>query len=126
MMDFNLRFQRTWNRILALVKPSDQHTFLYYLRALKNDIAIMIQSMGGTTLPEAFDIAIRAENSLIQDGKIALRPPMPIFPDLHPVLEVIPPLAVIHPIPTLAAPAINAIPQVLVQSQEMKDIQKAL
>ena len=40
--------------------------------------------MGGVSLPQAYNIAIRAENSLIQAGKIALRPPMPIFPDIHP------------------------------------------
>lgn len=42
----------------------------------------MIQSMGGNTLPQAFDIAVRAENCLIQAGMIARRPPMPIFPSL--------------------------------------------
>ena len=40
----------------------------------------MIQSMQAVTLPDAYDVAVRAENSLIQAGKIAPRPPMPIFP----------------------------------------------
>ena len=37
----------------------------------------MIQAMGGHTLLDAFDIAVRAENNLIQAGKLPLRPPMP-------------------------------------------------
>ena len=42
----------------------------------------MIQSMEGVSLPKAYDIAITAENSLVQVGKIAPRPPMPIFLDI--------------------------------------------
>ena len=62
------------------MRPSAQHAFLYYLRAFNSDIAVMIQSMQVVTLPDAYDVAVRAENSLIQAGKIAPRPPMPIFP----------------------------------------------
>ena len=52
----------------------------------------MIQSMGGVSLPQAYDIAIGAENSLIQAGKIAPRPPMPIFLDIQPNMPLtIPP-----------------------------------
>ena len=38
--------------------------------------------MGGDTLPNAYDIAIKVENILIQGGKLAPRPPMPFFPDV--------------------------------------------
>lgn len=81
MGDFNFRFHKTWNRIPALVKLFPNHAFLYYLRDLNNDIAVMVQSMGGASLPGAYDIAIRVENCLIQAGKIAPRPPMPLFPE---------------------------------------------
>ncbi|KAH9302550.1 hypothetical protein KI387_014133, partial [Taxus chinensis] len=40
-------------------------------------------SMGGTTIPIAYSITIRAENCLIQAGKLAPRPPMPLFPSLE-------------------------------------------
>lgn len=83
MNDFNFRFQRIWDRIPIIVRPPPEYAFLYFLKALNNDIAVMIQSMGGVSLPDAFEIAIRAENSLIQVGKLAPRPPMPIFPDIH-------------------------------------------
>lgn len=61
------------------VKPSPKHAFLFFLKALNSEISMMIQSMGGFTLPNAYDIAIRAENYLIQASRIAPRPPMPIF-----------------------------------------------
>lgn len=83
MNDFNFRFQRTWDRIPAMMRPPLEYVFLYFLRALNCDIAVMIQSMGGVSLPDAFEIAIRAKNSLIQAGKLAPRPPMPIFPQIH-------------------------------------------
>ena len=38
--------------------------------------------MGGDTLPNAYDTAIKVENILIQVGKLAPRPPMPFFPDV--------------------------------------------
>lgn len=64
------------------MKPSPGNAFLYYLRALNSDIATILQTMGGTTLPGAYDMAIRVENTLIQGGKIAPRPQMPLFPEM--------------------------------------------
>ncbi|KAH9326436.1 hypothetical protein KI387_006614, partial [Taxus chinensis] len=65
---------------------------------LNSDISMLIQSMGGTTLPAAYSIAIRAENCLIQAGKLGLRPPMPLYPNLeNPSTSQAPTLA---PIPT--------------------------
>ncbi|KAH9311596.1 hypothetical protein KI387_026631, partial [Taxus chinensis] len=55
-------------------------------------------SMGGTTIPMAYSIAIRAENCLIQAGKLAPRPPMPLYPNLeNPSTSQAPTLA---PVPT--------------------------
>ncbi|KAH9331943.1 hypothetical protein KI387_004051, partial [Taxus chinensis] len=55
-------------------------------------------SMGGTTIPAAYSIAIRAENCLIQAGKLAPRPPMPLYPNLeNPSTSQAPTIA---PIPT--------------------------
>lgn len=101
MIDFNMLFQKTWNKIPAVVRPSADHAFLYYLRSLNNDISVMIQSMGGTSLPQAFAIAVTAENSLIQAGKIAPRPPMPIFPNIQPnmPLQVTP----FNPLPVVSS-----------------------
>lgn len=65
MTNFNLRFRMTLDKIPVEVKPTPEHGFLYYLRVLNSDDSIMIQSMGGTTLPVAFEIKIRVENNLI-------------------------------------------------------------
>ncbi|KAH9293400.1 hypothetical protein KI387_041395, partial [Taxus chinensis] len=66
LTEFNFRFQRSWDRIPVAVRPTTKGAFLYYLKALNSDISMLIQSMGGTTLPAAYIIAIRAENYLIQ------------------------------------------------------------
>jgi hypothetical protein len=101
------------------VRPSADHAFLYFLRSLNSNISVMIQSMGGVLLPQAYDTAIRAENSLIQEGKIAPRPPMPIFPDIQPYMS-------------LAIPPMNALPivpsqeiVVLCPSQELQEIKNS-
>lgn len=82
MTDYNNRFLKTWNRILVFVRPSADHSFLYFLQSFNGQISVMIQSMSGTSLPQAFDTVVRAENCLIQVGMIARRPPMPTFPSL--------------------------------------------
>ncbi|KAH9291982.1 hypothetical protein KI387_042826, partial [Taxus chinensis] len=98
LTDFNFRFQRSWDRIPVAVRPTAEGAFLYYLKALNSDISMLIQSMGGTTIPMAYSIAIRAENCLIQAGKLAPRPPMPLYPNLeNPSTSQAPTLA---PVPT--------------------------
>ena len=49
--------------------------------------------MGESTLQDAYEIAIKVENVLIQGGRLAPRPPMPLFPD---VLAQKPIVASIH------------------------------
>ena len=118
MMDFNNRFQRTWTRISVSVRPSTDHAFLYFLKSLNSDISVMIQSMGGVSLPRAYDISIRAENSLIQVGKIAPRPPMPIFADIQLNMPLaIPPF---NPLPIVPSQEID----VAGPSQELQEIKK--
>ncbi|KAH9293160.1 hypothetical protein KI387_041636, partial [Taxus chinensis] len=56
--------------------------------------------MGGETLPVAYDITIRDENSLIQVGKLAPRRLMPIWTDLAPIPQ---PITIIEP--TVVAPS---------------------
>lgn len=98
LTDFNFRFQMTWERIPVAVRPATEGAFLYYLKTLNSDISMLIQSMGGITIPVAYNIAIRAENCLIQAGKLAPRPPMPLFPSSEsPSTNQMPILA---PIPT--------------------------
>lgn len=65
LTDFNYRFQKTWDRIPVVVKPTLGGAFLYYLKALDSDLALTLQSFEGDTLPAAYDIAIRAKNILI-------------------------------------------------------------
>ena len=65
MIDFNYRFQKTWDRIPTSSKPTPGNAFLHYLRAFNSDIATTIQTMGGDTLPNAYDTTIKAENILI-------------------------------------------------------------
>ncbi|KAH9304363.1 hypothetical protein KI387_008767, partial [Taxus chinensis] len=98
LTDFNFRFQRIWDRIPLAVRPTAQGAFLYFLKALNSDISMLIQSMGGVTIPAAYNITIRAENCLIQAGKLAPMPPMPLYPELEsPSTSQAPTLA---PIPT--------------------------
>lgn len=54
----------------------------------------MIQSIGGRKLPTTYNIAVRVENSLIREGKISPRPPMPLFPEISQVPQNT--LALIH------------------------------
>ena len=49
--------------------------------------------MGGNTLPNAYETTIKVENVLIQGGKLAPRPPIPLFlyiPTSHPTIAPIP------------------------------------
>lgn len=80
--DFNYRFQKTWDIISTTVKPSPGNAFLYYLRAFNSDIATTLQSMGGNTLPKYYEVSIRAENILIQGGKLSPSPSIPSFPNM--------------------------------------------
>ena len=82
MTDFKYRFQKTWDKIPASIKPTLGNAFLHYLRAFNSDIATTIQTMGGDTLPNAYATIIKVENILIQGGKLALRPPLPFFPNV--------------------------------------------
>ena len=63
--------------------------------------------MVGYSLPKGYDIAIRAKNSHIQVGKIAPRPPMPIYPNIQPDTPlVVPPL---NPIPAIPSQEVETI-----------------
>ena len=85
-----------------------------------------MQSMRGNTLPVAFDTAIIAENNLIQAGKIAPRPSMPIFLELQPVPEVVPTLTSISPIQVLPAFDTSLSNLATNQSQELKEIKELM
>lgn len=99
MTNFNGRFLKTWNMIPINIRPSIDYAFLYFLRSLTSDISFMIQSLGGTSLPQAFNLAVKVENCLIQAGMITPRPPMPISPNFQPTMPLqMPPFT---PIPTL-------------------------
>lgn len=83
----------------------------------------MIQYMGGYSLPQGYDIAIRVENSLIQTGKIAPRPPMPIYLDTQPNTPlVVPPFNPLSIIPSHEIIVVGPLQEV----QELKDGQKRM
>lgn len=77
-------------------------------------------------MPNAYETTIKAENILIQAGKISLRSPMPIFSDIQPNMPLqIPSFAPLPVVPTLQAIAqIVATKEVVVlgSSQELQDI----
>ena len=82
--------------------------------------------MGGVSLPQAYDIAIRDENSLIQVGKIAPRPPMLIFSDIQSNMPFV--IFPFNPLPvapsqenTMAGPSSTAGPSL--ELQEIKNSQ---
>lgn len=103
---------------------------MYYLRVLNNDIEVMIQSMGGVSLSNAYEIAIKEENSLIQLRKITPRPPMPIFLDIQPNMPLQIPSFVPFPVmPTLPTTTQTAGTQefiVPISSQELQEIKSLL
>lgn len=118
MSDFNLHFQKTWNKIPTTIRFSIEYAFLYFLKSLNNDISVMIQSTGAISLPQAFDIAIRVENSLIQVGKIAPRPHMPFFPSIRSNMPlVVPHLSVV---PSFKSPKVVLVAP-LNELQSIKD-----
>ena len=93
MTNFNYRFQKTWDRITTAVKPTLGNAFLHYLKALNHRIATTLQTMGGNTLPMAYNLTIRAENMFIQSGELAPRLLMPLFPYMpyhQPIVAPIP------------------------------------
>lgn len=65
MIDFNYRFQKTWDSIPAAVKPTPSNGFLHYLRALNSNISTTLKSTRGVTFPTTYEISIRVENILI-------------------------------------------------------------
>ncbi|KAH9321005.1 hypothetical protein KI387_015644 [Taxus chinensis] len=110
--------ERTWERIPRAIKSTAEHAFLYYLRSLNNDTAVMIQSMGGNTIPAALYLAIRAENNLIQVDKIAPRPLMPIFSNIQSLVPAI------NSIPIAASQAVTN-PNQPTKLSELKSILQA-
>jgi hypothetical protein len=121
MTNFNYRFQKTWDRIPTSMKLTLGNVFLHYLIAFNNDIANTIQTMGGYTLPNAYDIAIRCENILIQGGKIAPRPPMPFFPDVpNHQLEMA------HLPITSTSQSLTPVPQASTSSNGMDEIKEMM
>ena len=119
MTDFNYRFQK--DRIPTSVKPTLGYAFLHYLRAFNSDIATTIQTMGGDTLPNAYDIAIRAENILIQGGKLAPKPPMPFFldvPNHQPAMALLP--------TTSTSQSLAPVPQASTSSNGIDEIKEMM
>ena len=77
------------------------NAFLYYLKAFNSDIATTLQTLGGDTILATYDISIKEESTLIQEGKLALRSPMPLFPDMpthQPTMALIPTTTIIQPL----------------------------
>ena len=121
MIDFNYRFQKTWDRILTSMKPTPGNAFLHYLRAFNSDIATTIQTMGGDTLPNAYEIAIKSYNNLIQGGKLAPRPPMPFFPNVPNHQPTISPLPM-----TSTSQALTPVPQASTSSNGLDEIKEMI
>lgn len=68
---FNIRFQRTWQRILLSAHPPADMKFVFYLNPFNSNISVMIQSLRGNILSNAYDLAVQAEINLIDAGKLA-------------------------------------------------------
>lgn len=81
--------------------------------------------MGGFTFPNAYEISIRAKNYLIQVGKIAPRPPMPIFPNIWSPINL-PPIASIPIVPTIGYQVANQENVIPEKNREFKDIKSML
>lgn len=103
------------------MKPAPGNAFLHYLIAFNSDIATTIQTMGGDTLPQAYEITIRSENILIQGGKLAPRPPMAFFldvPNHQPAMA---------PLPTTStSQALTPVPQACTSSNGLDEIKEMI
>ena len=81
--------------------------------------------MGGNSLPQSYETAVRAKNCLIQAGKIAPRPPMPIFSDIQSNMPlVIPPFAALPTVPALQIAA-TSDSAAAGPSQELQEIKNS-
>lgn len=87
LTDFNARFHSSWWRIPVTIRPTPELAFMFYLKSINLDISMMIKSLGGATLPDAYATAIKAENHLINCGKLPPQPVMPIFPEISNVAQ---------------------------------------
>lgn len=125
--DFNMRFQRTWQMIpFSTCLPTDM-AFVFYLKAFNSDISMMIQSLWGSTLSDAYDLAIWVENNLIDAEKLAPWPLMSVFPE---ILNQVPELVVpstsiphsmyVYPAPQKASMSSSSTPTTEVN--EMKNL----
>lgn len=77
--------------------------------------------MGGDTLLNAYETAIKVENILIQGEKLAPRPPMPFFPDVPNHQPAIAPL------PTIStSQALTPIPQASTSSNGIDELKEML
>ena len=73
--------------------------------------------MGGDTLPNAYEISIRAENILMQGAKLAPRPSIPFFLDMpnhQPIVAPVPTTSTSQPlaIVSLASTSSNGIDEI--------------
>lgn len=75
-----MKFHKTWQRILAITRAPIDMVFLFYLKAFNSNIVVMIWSLKENSLPQFYEMAIQVENSLIDAGKLPLRPSMQVFP----------------------------------------------
>lgn len=55
---------------------------MFYLKSINPKISMMIQSLSGTTLPDASSIVVKEENNLIDVGKLPPHPIIPVFPEI--------------------------------------------
>lgn len=53
--------------------------FMFYLKVINMDITLMVTSIRGNTLPDAYEMAMHAENNLIDVGKLSPQPPILVF-----------------------------------------------
>lgn len=81
--------------------------------------------MGGFTLCNAYEIAIRSKNFLIQVGNIAPRPPMPIFLKIQGPINL-PPIASIPTTTTIGYQVVSQENVVSEQNREMQEIKNML
>lgn len=68
------------NTLISLA--SSRYAFFFYLKAFNSDISVMIQSLGGSIVPNSYELAVQAKNNLIDVGKLPPRPPIFIFLEL--------------------------------------------
>jgi len=69
-MEFILRFNKLYNKIPAVVKPSEPSTKVTFAGAFELDFSLLLREIRGSTLNRMQDDAVEIESNMMASGKL--------------------------------------------------------